>query len=117
MKVEENKAVGPDNISLRLLRRCANELARPLATFFNHCLHTSTWPKSWKLSNVVPVHKKGGRSEARNYHPVSLLPALSEVVEAVVTSRMMEHLERHHLLCTRQFGFRQEGQQRTCTYC
>ncbi|KAG0723769.1 putative RNA-directed DNA polymerase from transposon BS [Chionoecetes opilio] len=28
-------------------------------------------------------------------------------METVVASRITEHLERHHLLCTRQFGFRQ----------
>ena len=107
LKVDQKKAVGPDNISPRLLRQCAHELAYPLATLFNHCLQTSTWPKNWKTSNVVPVHKKGGKSEAKNYRPVSLLPVLSKVLETVVASRVTEHLERHHLLCTRQYGFRQ----------
>ena len=52
LKVDVKKAVGPDNISPCLLRQCANELARPLASLFNHCLLTSTWPKAWKTSNV-----------------------------------------------------------------
>jgi len=107
LKVDENKAVGPDNISPRLLRQCADELASPLSTLFNHCLQTSTWPKAWKTSNVVPVHKKGGKSEVKNYRPVSLLSVLSKALETVVVSRVTDHLERHHLLCTRQFGFRQ----------
>ena len=99
LKVNENKAVGPDNISPRLLRQCADELAGPLATLFNHCLQTSTWPKAWRTSNVVPVHKKGGKSVVKNYRPVSLLSVLSKVLETVVSSRITAHLERHHLLC------------------
>ena len=59
------------------------------------------------MSNVVPVHKKDEKSETRNYRPVSLLPALRRVLETVVASRMTEHLEGHHMLCTRQFGFQQ----------
>ena len=106
-KLDVNKAVGPDKISPRLLYSCADELAKPLTSLFNHCLQISTWPKAWKTSNVVPVHKKGGKSEVKNYRPVSLLPVLSKVVETIVASRVTEHLEKHHLLCTRQFGFRQ----------
>ncbi|KAG0717912.1 putative RNA-directed DNA polymerase from transposon BS [Chionoecetes opilio] len=53
------------------------------------------------------VHKKGGKSEAKNYRPVSLLPVLSKVIETVVASKVREHLERNHMLCNRQFGFRQ----------
>ena len=93
LKVDENKAVGPDNISPRLLRQCADELAGPLATLFNHCLQTSTWPESWKTSNVFPVHKKGGKSEVKNYRPVSLLSVISKVVETIVTSRITDHPE------------------------
>ena len=45
-EVNVKKAVGPDNISPRLLHSCADELANPLASLFNHCFQTSTWPKA-----------------------------------------------------------------------
>lgn len=35
-----------------------------------------------------------------------LLSVLSKVLRTTVASRVMEHLERHHLLRTRQLGFR-----------
>ena len=107
LKMDEKKASGSDNISPRLLRQCASELARPLASLFSHCLQTGTWPTAWKTSNVVPVHKKGGKNVVKNYRPVSLLPVLSKVLESIVTSRITEHTNKHHLLCVRQFGFRQ----------
>ena len=37
---------------------------------------------------------------------MSLLPVLSKVLETIVASRVTEHLERHHILCGRQYGFR-----------
>ena len=106
-ELDVSKAMGPDLISPRLLRHCAGELARPLATLYNHCLYNSRWPIAWKTSNVVPIHKKNAKTEARNYRPVSLLPVLSKVLETIVAKRVTQHLERHHLLSTRQFGFRQ----------
>ena len=86
--LDESKAVGLDSVSPRLLRQCAQELASPLASLFNHCLQTSSWPKSWKTSSVVPVHKKGAKNIAKNYRPVSLLSVLSKVLESVVASRI-----------------------------
>ena len=32
---------------------------------------------------------------------------LSKVLETIVVSRLTQHLEKHHLLSTKQFGFRQ----------
>ena len=55
---------------------------------------------------MVPVHKKNDKTVAKNYRPVSMLPVLSKVLESIVASRVTVHLEKHHLLCTRQFGFR-----------
>lgn len=49
---------------------------------------------------------KKKKTVAKNYRPVSLLPVLSKVLESIVASRVTEHLEKHHLLCGRQFGFR-----------
>ncbi|XP_045109715.1 uncharacterized protein LOC123503780 [Portunus trituberculatus] len=85
---------------------CADLLAHPLSTIFNQCLRTSRWPSVWKVASVVPVHKKNERTVAKNYRPVSLLPVLSKVLESIVASRVTDHLEKHHLLCSRQFGFR-----------
>ena len=105
--LDENKAVGPDCISPRLLQKCAEELALPLAAVFNNSFRSSTWPAMWKVSSVVPIHKKNEKNNAKNYRPVSLLPVLSKVAETIVASRISQHLERHHLLSSRQYGFRQ----------
>ena len=54
-----------------------------------------------------PVHKQGGKSVVKSYPPVSLPPALSKIPESMVVARITDHLERHHFLCSQQFGFRQ----------
>ena len=104
--LEENKAVGPDGVSPRLLRRCSGVLAHPLSRLFEAILRQERWPRIWKTSHVVPVHKKGSRSEAANYRPISLLSVVGKVLEDILTRRLTSHLETQHLLSARQFGFR-----------
>lgn len=47
LKVDEKKAVDPNNINL-CLRQCADELEGPFATIFSSCLWTNTEQKKWK---------------------------------------------------------------------
>ena len=57
------------------------------------CLKESCFPDCWKVSLVVPVFKNvGERSNAKNYHPVSLLSVVSKVFEKLV-NRIVDHLE------------------------
>lgn len=104
--LEEAKAVGPDGISPRLLRGCARELTVPITKIYNMCLQTCKWPESWKVSHIVPIHKKNNKSDAKNYRPISLLSVLSKVLESIISNRLTAHLDKHYLLCTRQFAFR-----------
>ena len=104
--LEETKAVGPDDVSPRLLRRCSAVLARPLSRLFKTILRQNRWPRIWKTSHVVPVRKKSSRSEAANYRPVSLLSVMNKVLENIIARRLIIHLESQHLISDRQFRFR-----------
>ena len=42
----------------------------------------------------------------RNYRPVSLLSVVSKVMEKVINTTLMNHLEKKRLLSQHQFGFR-----------
>ena len=37
-RVDPKKALGPDNISLHIMKRCATQLAAPLASIFQRCV-------------------------------------------------------------------------------
>ena len=41
-----------------------------------------------------------------NYQPISVLPAISKILEKCVHSQLIEHLEKNNLLSQNQFGFR-----------
>jgi hypothetical protein len=50
--------------------------------YFQASINQGTIPPEWKEANVVPIFKKGVKSRASNYKPVSL---------TVVTCKMLEH--------------------------
>ena len=52
------KANGPDDISIRMLQLCPNEIAAILKTLYDKILQAETFPSAWKMANVQPVHKK-----------------------------------------------------------
>ena len=71
------------------------------------CPKESCFPDCWKVSSVVPVFKNvGGRSTAKNYHPVSLLSVVSKVLEKLENNRIVDHLENCDLFSDFQYGFK-----------
>ena len=45
-------------------------------------------PACFKHASVVPIYKKGDRSLATNYRPISLLPSLSKILERLVLTQL-----------------------------
>ena len=67
-----SKALGPDELHPRILKELASELGPMFAHLFQQSIDTGEIPKEWSLANICPLHKKGDRSLACNYRPVSL---------------------------------------------
>ena len=62
--------------------------------------------KEWSLANICPLFIKGDRSLACNYHPVYLTWVLCKLLEHIVCSNIMAHLDEHKLLSDRWHAFR-----------
>ena len=101
--LDENKATGPDKIPAKLLKNCASSIYLSLCDLFNKRLSLGKLPNEWKLSNIVPIPKKGPAEEVSNYRPISLLSLVSKVFERCVYNQLVSHIstQLHHL----QFGF------------
>ena len=48
-------------------------------------LKTGLFPSPWKRARIVPVYKSEKSSLPENYRQISILPALSKIVEIAVT--------------------------------
>ena len=102
-----SKASGADCIPVVVLKNCELELSYILAGLFNKCLKESCFPDCWKVSSAFPVFKNvGERCTSKNYHPVSLLSAISKVFEKLVNNKIVDHLEKCSLFSDFHYGFR-----------
>ncbi|CAB4040631.1 Hypothetical predicted protein [Paramuricea clavata] len=84
--LDPSKASGPDNIPIRLLKECAHSITPSLICLFNKSLKQASLPSDWKLSNIIPLHKKGIKSFVENYRPISLMCVVAKVLNVVFTT-------------------------------
>ena len=79
--LDASKASWPDLIHPRLLKEGAFVMSPHLSKLFNKSIELCQFPSDWKLANIIPVYKKGDRTNATNYRPMSLLSCLGKVLE------------------------------------
>ena len=84
--LDVNKATGPDNVSPRILKKCATQLAEPLARLFNFCFRHRTWPKIWKKARMVACHKKKSRTSVTNYRPICPFSVVGKIYDKILAS-------------------------------
>ena len=100
------KAIGPDKISPHFLKEVHEEISPMISDLFQSSDNTGTVPTDWREAIVTPVFKKGAKSKPENYRPISLTCILSKVLELIIVSSIMNHLDIHNLLYPLQHGFR-----------
>ena len=99
-------APGPDGIHPVVLRSCAPCLSKPLTMIFQQSIKNGIVPTDWKRANVTPIYKKGCKSDALNYRPISLTSVACKVLERLVRKHVITHLESSNYLSKQQHGFR-----------
>ena len=104
-KIDASKASGQDQISGRMLKATAANIAAPVTKLFNKSISTGCFLTKWKQSNIVPIPKGGDKSDATNYRPISLLPVLSKLLERHVADQLMQHLMVTQPSFASQWGF------------
>ncbi len=87
-RVKIRKAAGPDGITGRVLRSCADQLAGLFTSIFNESLATSVVPTSFKKSVIIPVPKNSKPSCLNDYHPVALTSIVMKVFERLLKNHI-----------------------------
>ena len=104
--LKSGTAVGYDNVSVDLVKQCAQLISSPLTHILNMSIVSGIVPDELKIARVIPLFKSGDRSLFTNYRPVSVLPAFSKIFERAIYNRLLSYLDKHKVLSNSQFGFR-----------
>ena len=55
---------------------------------------------------MTPVPKKGEKELVESYRPVSVLPIIAKIFEAMVHTQLYSYMETNSFILTAQLGFR-----------
>ena len=67
--LDENKAVGLDNLSGKFLKDGATVLVKPISQICNLSIKYSIFTSNCKIAKLKPLFKKGSKAAPQNYRP------------------------------------------------
>jgi hypothetical protein len=105
------KAPGNDYLPTGLLKACGDPLCKVLAVLTQRCFELSWMPERFKEAIAIVLPKAGKKpadyQTPGGYRPISLLPAIGKVMEAVMTRRFTAAAETYGLIPDEQMGNRE----------
>lgn len=106
IKSIKSNAVGHDDLS-RLMIMCILECILPVLTHvINLSLSSGVFPSLWRSAYVIPLPKISNPGSLKDFRPISILPFMSKVIEAVVHKQLSAHVYTNNVLSPYQSGFR-----------
>ena len=114
LKLNSKKSTGPDNIPVKFLKDGACVLKDPISFIINLSISCKNVPTQLKCARVRPLYKKGSTFEVGNYRPISILSAISKLLEQVVFNQLEKYLSDNNLIYNLQSGFRSSYSTDTC---
>lgn len=103
--LKNNKAPGVDGIQAETLKEVAAEICEPLTYILNLILQSGECPELFKISIIRPIFKKGDRTDANNYRPISLISNLAKIFEKSLKIRIQNFIEKFKIISPNQYGF------------
>jgi len=102
-KLKSHKSPGIDQILAELIKAGGRTISLEI-----HKLITSIWkkeklPEEWKESIIVPIHKKGDKTNCNNYRGISLLPTTYKILSNILLSRLTPYAKE--IIGDHQCGF------------
>ena len=97
---------GYDGLPMFVFKNYSRTFIQVLTRLCNLSMTTGMFPSSLSIVKVKCLFKSGDRRNLSNYRPISLLPSFGKILEKVIESQLVKHLESNFLLTGAQFGFR-----------
>ncbi|KAJ7410300.1 hypothetical protein BTVI_53886 [Pitangus sulphuratus] len=99
------KSVGPDGIHPKILKELADVIAKSLSMIFEQSWESGELSADWKLTNIVPIFKKGKKEDPGSCRPVSLNSVPGKVMEKIIVGGIEKYLKDNRVLGHSQHSF------------
>ena len=101
-KLNPNKASGPFDPNVKIIKTFAKYFAEPLSYIFNESFTCRVFPDIWKIWRVCGIPKSKPCSTVDLLRPISLTSTLSKVQESYVNDWIYEDV--YDKISSSQFG-------------
>ena len=98
------KSCQKEDIPTKIIKLNKDLIAKLVVENCNSCIDKGEFPSELKHADIVPIHKKKGKSDKSNYRPVSILSNYSKVYEKVIHNQLYQYVE--NILFPSKCGFR-----------
>ena len=76
-ELANGKQPGADGLSYDFFKNSYDLIINEMCVLFNTILQSGKFPRQWSDAIISPLHKKGPRSDVKNYRGISLLCCFS----------------------------------------
>jgi hypothetical protein len=83
-KLKKYKSPGGDKIPAELIQAGGEMLLSAIHKLINSIWNREEWPDQWKKSIIVPIHKKGDKSDCNNHRGIILLSTSYKILLGII---------------------------------
>ena len=109
LNMKTSKAYSSDSPRIQFLQASAEIISPVIALIFNQCIKEGVFPDSLKIAEVVPIFKKGCKTNPNNYRPISLLSPFAKIFENHIYLNLNSFFNKNNVLHKLQYGFRKNS--------
>jgi hypothetical protein len=103
-KLKRYKSQGTDRILAELIQAGSEIVHSEIHELLNSIWNTEKLPDQWKESILIPIHKKGDKTDCSNYRGISLLTPSYKMLLNILLSRLISYVGE--IIGDHQCGFR-----------
>ncbi len=109
IKVLRNKkSPGPDSILNEMIKSSRHHMVPMLNKLFNFILENGCFPTDWKRGYIINIFKSNSPLDPSNYRGITLSSCLGKLFSSVINCRIVDFLEKNHVISKCQSGFRKD---------
>ena len=113
VKTIKSMSVGVDELNIFVIKTLIPRISSVLSHIVNVSFQTSIFPDRWKKAIIKPIPKVTIPISPSDYRPISLLPALSKIIEKLANRQIVEYLVKHDLLDPNQSAYKKNHSTQT----
>ena len=93
VEINDNKPMGTDLIPPKILATLKQYISEPIEHIINLMVSEGCFPDQAKIASITLAFKKDDRTLKTNYRPISVLSALSKVLEKYLFKQMTDYFD------------------------